>query len=227
VSGVAAWPTSVDDLIAAQDALAAARPPPWSPPSVPLIGGCFLCFGRALRGRGAAGDRGWAAAAAYRGRRRIAGVTIVGAAGAPYLPGLLALRSGPLLEAAVRALPDRVDVLLVDATGEDHPRCAGLALHLGAILDVPTVGVTHRPLLATGDWPSDAPHATSPLTLHGRLVGYWVRTRAGRRPLAVHAGWRTDADTAARLVLAVSRQRTPTPLREARRLARTARAGAD
>jgi deoxyribonuclease V len=57
------------------------------------------------------------------------------------------------MEAAVRlAIADgvvvsaRPDVLLVDATGLDHPRGAGLALHLGANLGVPSVGVTNRVL---------------------------------------------------------------------------------
>jgi hypothetical protein len=66
---------------------------------------------------------------------------------------------GPLLEAAVRALPAQPDVLLVDATGRDHPRRGGLALHLGAALDLPTVGVTHRPPVAEEerlDWFFDA-----------------------------------------------------------------------
>src|SRR5439155_270280 len=76
-----------------------------------------------------------------------------GFGGAPSAPGLLALREGSMLAAAVEALEARPDVLLVDATGRDHPRRAGLALHLGAVLDVPTIGVTHRPLRATGPEP--------------------------------------------------------------------------
>src|SRR2546425_8927620 len=40
----------------------------------------------------------------------------------------------------------RPDVVLVAGAGKDHPRRAGLALHLGAVLDVPTVGVTDDPL---------------------------------------------------------------------------------
>jgi deoxyribonuclease V len=123
----------------------------------------------------------------------------------------------------VRRLSVRPDVVLVDATGQDHPRRAGLACQLGAELGLPTVGVTHRPLLAAGAWPADERGAVSPLTLDGAVVALWVRTRPGRRPLAVHAGWRTDPYTAAGVVLAVTRQRTPLPLREARRLARTDR----
>jgi deoxyribonuclease V len=189
---------------------------------MPALAGCFVCFGRGGTGPGRAGDPGWAGAA-------LGGETAVatGAAGAAYEPGLLALREGALLEAAVRALPAGAEALLVNATGQDHPRRAGLALHLGAILDLPTAGVTHRPLFADGDWPPDVTGARSPLVLDGELVGYWLRTRGGTRPLAVHAGWRTDPDTAVELVLAgCAGRRTPEPIRLARRAARLARARA-
>src|SRR5215213_9415335 len=58
------------------------------------------------------------------------------------------------------------------------PRRAGLAFHLGAVLGLPTVGVTTRPLVAGGAWPADQRGATAPLRLGGELVGCWVRTRA-------------------------------------------------
>jgi deoxyribonuclease V len=160
---------------------------------------------------------------------RVDGTTPVavvrGPAGYRYSPGLLALREGPLLEAAVRSLPYTPDVLIVDATGRDHPRRAGLALHLGAVLDLPSVGVTHRPLLAKGQMPANEDGATSPLSLNGELVGHWVRTRRGIRPLAVHAAWRTTPDITVPVVLALCRgHRAPEPLRLARRAAREARA---
>ena len=125
----------------------------------------------------------------------------------------------------MRALPTRPEALPVNATGHDHPRRAGLALHLGAVLDLPTAGVTHRPLFASGGWPPDRSGARSPLLLVGELVGYWLCTRAGTRPLAVHAAWRTDPETAVELVLASCQgRRTPEPIRLARRAARVARA---
>jgi deoxyribonuclease V len=112
-----------------------------------------------------------------------------------------------------------------DATGRDRPRRAGLALHLGAILDLPTVGVTHRPLLAEGDRPRAERGAQCPLRLGEEIVAYWLRARAGTRPLAVHAAWRTDSDTAVAVALAsLGRSRTREPLRAARLRARTARA---
>ena len=125
----------------------------------------------------------------------------------------------------MRALPIAPEVLVVNATGRDHPRRAGLALHLGAVLGLPTVGVTTRPLLAQGAWPPDQRGAIAPLRLGGEVVGCWVRTRAGARPVAVHAAWHTDVQAAVQVVLAATRRaRTPEPLRRARTLARTERA---
>jgi deoxyribonuclease V len=190
-----------------------------------LVAGCFVCFPRSYTGAGEPGDPAWAAVALFEGRRRIEAGVRAGRAGWAYHEGLLALREGELLEGAVRHLTRRPDVLLVNATGRDHPRRAGLALHLGAVLDLPTVGATHRPLLATGEEPADVTGATSPLWYGDDEVGRWLRTRAGTRPIAVHAAWRTDAEIAAQVVGGLrSPHRTPRPLREARRLARQARA---
>lgn len=191
------------------------------------IGGCFICFGRE-REDGARAQRGFAAAALAHGGRIAGHALASGEVTAAYEPGLLALREGPLLQTAVRSLPQAPEVLLVNATGADHPRRAGLALHLGAVLELPTVGVTHRPLLAVGEWPPlQAVGASSPLELDGDTVGCWLRTRAHARPLAVHPAWRTELATACEVVLAgLGGVRAPEPLREARRLARRARARA-
>ena len=211
-----------------QEELARARPGTggWRRSSEDIAAaGCFVCFERGPSGPGRKGETAWAGAAVIRAGRVVARAAVSGAAGDRYEPGLLALREGPVLESAVRALAERPDMLLVDATGRDHPRRAGLALQLGAMLDLPSVGVTHRPLLAAGDWPPDERGARSPLRIDDELVGYWLRTRTGTRPLAVHAGWRTDPEAAVELVLrTLAGARTPEPLRAARTAARIARA---
>ena len=220
---MAAWPSSGDELVEVQGILAESDPPPFRLEHDALIGGCFVCSERGKRGSGSAGDRLWSAAAT-----RADTALIEAKAGAPYEPGLLALREGPALEAAVRVLARQPEVLLVDATGRDHPRRAGLALHLGARLDIPTVGVTHRTLLAEGAWPADERGAATSLILDGAVVGHWLRTRPGTRPLAVHAAWRTDPATAIEVVLAaLAGRRSPEPLRRARQAAREARAAAE
>jgi deoxyribonuclease V len=147
------------------------------------------------------------------------------AVGAAYIPGLLALREGPVLAAAVDALKQAPDVLLVDASGTDHPRHAGLAVHLGWALGIPTVGVTRRPLQADGEDPELVRGAWTPLTLDGEAVAASVCTRTGARPVVAHAAWRTDVDTAVAVAIAASTEgaRAPVPLQEARRVAREAR----
>ncbi|HET8603916.1 MAG TPA: endonuclease V [Marmoricola sp.] len=224
--GLSDWPVGPEALAIEQERVAALVDEPWRPGREVSVGGCWVCFPRGATGPGAAGDAAWTAAVELRGGRVVDRVVREGRAGAPYLPGLLALRTGRLLEEAVGSLGTPPDVLLVDATGRDHPRRAGLARHLGAVLDVPTVGVTHRPLAARGEWPPDERGASTPLLLDGEVVGCWLRTRPGTRPLAVHPGWRTTVETATRVVLgSTGQRRTPEPLRRARQLARRARGG--
>lgn len=219
------WPETAEDLVREQRALAARAPEPWRLRGAAVaIGGCFICFPRGGGGPGAAGDPAWAGAVLIGPDGSVATALARGAAGAGYEPGLLALREGPLLEAAVRALPEPPAVLLVNATGRDHPRGAGLALHLGAVLGIPSVGVTNRPLVASGDPPEPVAGAVRPLLLDGERVGTVLCTRDGCRPLFVHAGWRTDPETATAIVRTVCRAvRTPEPIRLARQVARRAR----
>jgi len=223
------WPLDAESLIEVQRELARAAAEPWQPARGELrIGGCWVCFPRGLRGRGRAGDGAWAAAVVMRGGNLLDQELRRGVAGAPYNPGLLALRLGRLMAATVRALSTPPDVLLLDATARDHPRRAGLALHLGAELGLPTVGITHRPLLAQGEWPEDRRGDISPLRLGDTVVGCWMRTRPRVRPLVVHPGWRVDLASALDVVASTTGQcRTPEPLRRARCLARSARSAAN
>ncbi len=114
------WPLTPEELRMAQESLAAESPPPWRP-----------------------AGRGWArsVAAWLVDGRPVASAVVDGPAGAAYEPGLLALREGPLLEEALLRVLGAAEepvglpeVLIVNATGRDHPRRAGLALHLGALL---------------------------------------------------------------------------------------------
>ncbi|HSR26220.1 MAG TPA: endonuclease V, partial [Candidatus Eisenbacteria bacterium] len=179
------------------------------------VAGVFAAPFRGLTGLGTAADPAWAAAVVVEDGEVVDQVVVAGTFSASYRPGYLALRQLALLERAARALRVEPDVLLVNATGRDHPRRAGLALHLGAVLGVPTVGVTDRPLAAEGAAPARERGARSELLLNGEVVGFRVRTRAGVRPVCVSAGWRTDPEAAASIVLAVcGAERTPLPLRE-------------
>jgi deoxyribonuclease V len=198
--------------------------PSWQPP----IDRSTTFLGTFVASSISGADRCWVGACVVEDRRTVTSVVTTGAPAAPYRPGYLALREGPLLEAAVRQVTAPFDILLVNATGRDHPRGAGLALHLGAVLDVPTVGVTDRPLVAEAEGEPGAERGSSAALLHdGEVVGALLRTRRHARPVVVHPGWRTDVITATAVVLsAAGGGRTPEPIRRARQLARIARASA-
>lgn len=179
---------------------------PWTLPSPAVVSGCFVAYATGEAGPGRAGDRAWAAAVAWSPagvaarsadrvlRRRggfggprqasdvVAQVVVEQQVPAPYVPGLLARREGPILAAAVADLEVVADVLLVDATGLDHPRRAGLAVHLGRVTGMPTVGVTRRPLLARGEQPPLVRGASTPVAVDDRVVGRWVCTRTDALP---------------------------------------------
>ena len=192
------------------------------------MGACFVCFAEDPTARAAGAEPAWAAAVTFEAGRRVAAEVVEGSTAAGYQAGLLALRAGPLLAAAVARLQPSPDVLLVNATGRDHPRRAGLALHLGAALELPTVGVTDRTLAAAEPIDDISRGAvTRTLRLDGREVAALAQGGPGGRGVWAHAAWRTDVATALALVRAIGGvARTPAPLREARRLARTARAWA-
>jgi len=172
---MATWPATAHELTQLQQALGELTPGRWQrPTTLPRIGACFVCFEQGQGPVPQVTESSPAPPSPTDRHHLLAGVTSRGPAGGPYLPTLLALRDGPLLERAVRALPITPEVLVVNASGRDHPRRAGPALHLGAVLGLPTVGVTTRPLVAQGAWPTDARGGTAPLLggwRGGRLLG--------------------------------------------------------
>jgi deoxyribonuclease V len=235
------WPETAAELEALQRRLAdeADEQPRWTPPAGrPLaMGGVFVATPRpeaaplahaAPHSADGSGPLAHAAAVVVAAGRVRASAVVAGRLEAPYAAGLLALREGRLLQAAVQVLAMAPDVLLVNATGRDHPRRAGLALHLGAACGLPSIGITDRPLLAGGPEPSGERGASAPVWLGDEVVGYRLRTRARARAVIVHAAWQTDAETARQVVLGLGGpgSRTPMPLRAARQMARAVRSGA-
>ena len=211
------WPASPEELAREQERLSARAPEPWAPAEGALrVGACAVVSGR--------GDVGWAAAVVMQAGEIVATATCIQQIRAPFQPGQLALREGPILAAVTRRLSRRPDVLLVAAAGRDHPLRAGLALHLGAVLDLPTVGVTDDPLLAAGEEPARDEASLAPLRIAGEVVAYRVRTRCGTKPVVAHAAWRTSPEVAADVVLgSCALARWPEPMRAARRIARQLR----
>jgi len=92
----------------------------------------------------------------------------------PYIAGLLFFREGPAAIAALKELRAKLDVLIVHGRGINHPRFAGFALHLGVVLNAPTIGVSKTMLCGEYVEPDQACHCV-PLKFRGRHLGFVLK----------------------------------------------------
>ena len=179
-------------------------------------------------------DRAVSAIVVLRGEEVVAREHAVTPLSMPYVPGLLAFREGGPIIAALESLECEPDLLVFDGSGRIHYREAGIATHVGALFDAPSVGVAKsllcgRPRGATGDLlagervPIEADDSmTAP---NGTIVGYAYQSRqypnsTGINPLYVSPGHRLSAETAVDCVAACGGEyKLPRPTRLADRYA--------
>ncbi|WP_414719096.1 endonuclease V [Streptomyces sp.] len=123
----------------------------------------------------------------------------------PYIPGLFAYREGPAICALLDSLPGLPPLVLFDAQGTAHPRGFGLAAHIGVLYDLPTMGLTRRPLFGKAEPPSEEDGAmTDVIDRRGRVLGTCVRLRARCEPVYGSPGHRTDIAALASLLGKIS-----------------------
>lgn len=139
----------------------------------------------------------------------------------PYIPGLLSFREIPAILAALAQLSHIPQLLMVDGQGIAHPRRLGIAAHLGAILDMPSIGVAKSRLTGRFDMPGPRKGDTSPLMSGSERVGTVLRSRDEVNPLFISPGHRIDVETALAFTLqCLTRYRLPEPTRLADKLSK-------
>lgn len=179
-------------------------------------------------------DRALSVIVAVRGSAVIECVHAVEPLSIPYIPGLLSFREGGPILAAFEQLNVEPDVVLFDGSGRIHFREAGIATHIGVVLDVPSVGVAKSLLCGQPRTSVDELPAGDRVPIEaddrveaepGTVLGHAVQTRQfddARRvnPVYVSPGHRVSADTAATLVgQCCAGYKLPEPIRLADRLA--------
>ena len=195
----------------------------WPEDHPPLTGAVYVSLPTGPQGDGSR-PTAWAAAVVMEGHDVVATTTATRQLEHEYHPGYLALSVGPILEDVVRALSVKPEVIVVNAGGRDHERGAGLALHLGAALDVPTVGVTDRPIVGSSTSPGSRRGDWTPVRIDQSVVGFRLRTLSRGKSVTAHAGWSTSAETARHVVMhTTGRTRIPEPVQRARHLSRKLR----
>ena len=147
----------------------------------------------------------------------------------PYIPGLLSFRETPALAKAFGKLQYEPDLIFIDGQGQAHPRAAGIACHIGVILDRPTIGCAKSLLFGTYKEPKQVRGSVSNLCDdEGQVIGAVVRTKDGVQPVFVSIGHKIDLAQAIELSMACGKgYRIPEPTRQADILAARAKHGGE
>jgi len=136
----------------------------------------------------------------------------------PYIPTFLSFREVDGMLMALKGM--EADVYMVGAQGLAHPRRAGLACHLGVILDKPTLGVAKSILVGKAASPANRRGAHTLLKDKGEVIGSAVRLKAGSKPVYVSIGHKLSLKTAVKIALETTREHhLPEPIQKAHELA--------
>ncbi len=141
----------------------------------------------------------------------------------PYVPGYLAFRELPFLVELLERVRDEsglADLIFVDGNGLLHPRKAGLASHLGVVLDQPTVGVAKKLLCGSVDESGMELGRQREIKADGENMGLAVQTYERANPIYVSVGHKVSLRQAGKLARQYSRYKLPEPLRLAHKLAK-------
>jgi len=141
----------------------------------------------------------------------------------PYIPGYLAFRELPTLYELLRKVEEGdklANVIFVDGNGLLHPRRAGLASHLGVILDHPTIGIAKKLLCGNVELSGMETGDKREVTYEGEILGLAVKTYRGANPVFVSVGNMVGLEEAADLVMEYSEYKLPEPVRQAHKLAK-------
>lgn len=97
----------------------------------------------------------------------------------PYIPGLLAFREAPALLHAFEKVRCNPDLVFIDGHGLSHPRAAGIACHIGLLLDRLVIGCAKSLLPGTYQDPAalrgaSAPYIARQVTSSPRLFGHAI-----------------------------------------------------
>jgi deoxyribonuclease V len=142
----------------------------------------------------------------------------------PYISGFLAFREIPVLLELIRLIEEEhapLELILVDGNGILHRRRAGIATHLGVLLDRPTIGIGKKLLCGAVNIEELTAEESRPVLDQNEVIGMAVKATASSRPIFVSPGHRITINDSVRIVRELFRgHRLPEPIYLADKLSR-------
>ena len=131
----------------------------------------------------------------------------------PYIPGLLSFREAPAILTAFNALKNKPELLVIDGGGINHPRFAGLATHVGVILNVATIGVIKNLLCGSGNVPAGEGEE-SVIKYKDREIGYYLKSKKECKPIIIAPGHKITLTTSLHVIKScILKHKLPEPTR--------------
>ncbi|MBU4332248.1 endonuclease V [Patescibacteria group bacterium] len=138
-----------------------------------------------------------------------------------YVPGLLAYRVGPAICSILDKIINQADLLLFDGQGIAHQRSFGLASHIGALYNKPSIGVTKNALYGKYVNPPKQRFAHTKI-FHPKnktVIGYALSLGANCNACYVSPGHNIDMETSLRVICNIAGKTCfPFPIQKARAL---------
>ncbi|MBI4441644.1 endonuclease V [Candidatus Woesearchaeota archaeon] len=110
----------------------------------------------------------------------------------PYIPDLLFYREGPIAIETYHQLQIRPSIMFVAGQGILHPRGIGIASQLGLVLDIPTIGIAHKPLFGE--------IRGNDIYCKQEKAGAALVTRQFSKPIIISPGYKVSLKTAIQLM---------------------------
>ncbi len=138
----------------------------------------------------------------------------------PYIPGFFTFREGVGFISCWDKIPlsvrKKVSLIMVDGHGIYHPHRAGLAVYIGIVTQIPTIGCAKQGFLGNYTMPGLKRGDRAPIIFDDEIVGIVLRTRDYVKPMWISPGHLISIDSLSRVVLDLTENyRIPLPIREA------------
>ncbi|MBN2043135.1 MAG: endonuclease V [Candidatus Aenigmarchaeota archaeon] len=111
----------------------------------------------------------------------------------PYVSTFLSFREAPSVINVYRMLEKEPDVIMVNGHGIIHPVRAGLASHVGVMLEKPSIGVAQNKLVGEFKVPSELGDFNQ-ITFEGSQIGWVLKTMEGFGHIFISPGHKVSLE---------------------------------
>ncbi len=131
----------------------------------------------------------------------------------PYVSTFLSFREAPSVINVYNELRKEPDVIMVNGHGIMHPARAGLASHVGVMLDKPSIGVAQNNLIGDFKFPSDTMDFNQ-ITFKGNHIGWVLKSKEGSDPIFISPGHKVSMERSLGITKhCIKENKLPEPIR--------------